>query len=115
MVTLALLTAGERPDSQTIKHALEYLRGFGPSDLHSTYAISLQTMVFAAADPAKDAVADRGPMSNGSKRPRSSPATLSTGRARGAIPSRSGAGPATIRTPSTHCWGCTPPAKSAFR
>jgi hypothetical protein len=54
MVTLALLTAGERPDSPAIKKALEYLRGFEPSDLHSTYAISLQTMVFAAADPAKD-------------------------------------------------------------
>ena len=56
MVTLALLTAGERPDSQTIRKALEYLRGFTPSDLHSTYAISLQTMVYAAADPAKDSV-----------------------------------------------------------
>ena len=54
MVTLALLTAGEKPDSPTISKALEYLRGFGPNDLHSTYAISLQTMVFAAADPAKD-------------------------------------------------------------
>ncbi len=54
MVTLALLTAGERPDSKNIKDALEYLRGFGPNDLHSTYAISLQTMVFATADPAKD-------------------------------------------------------------
>ncbi len=54
MVTLALLTAGERPDSKTIKDALEYLRGFDPGALHSTYAISLQTMVFAAADPAKD-------------------------------------------------------------
>ena len=48
------MTAGERPDSEKIKQALEYLRGFGPNDLHSTYAISLQTMVFAAADPAKD-------------------------------------------------------------
>ena len=54
MVTLALLTAGERADSQTIKKAVDYLRGFAPNDLHSTYAIALQTMVFAAADPAKD-------------------------------------------------------------
>ncbi len=44
----------KRPDSKNIKDALEYLRGFGPGDLHSTYAISLQTMVFATADPAKD-------------------------------------------------------------
>ncbi len=54
MVTLALLTAGERPDSPKIRKALEYLRGFDPGDLHSTYAISLQTMVFAAATPAVD-------------------------------------------------------------
>ena len=54
MVTLALLTAGERPDSPTIKKALDYLRGFERSDLHSTYAIALQTMVFAGAEPAKD-------------------------------------------------------------
>ncbi len=56
MVTLALLTAGEKPDSKAIRNALEYLRGFTPADLHSTYAISLQTMVYAAADPAKDSV-----------------------------------------------------------
>jgi RNA polymerase sigma factor (sigma-70 family) len=56
MVTLALLSAGETPDSQAIKGALEYLRRFGPRDLRSTYAISLQTMVYAAADPAKDEV-----------------------------------------------------------
>jgi Domain of unknown function (DUF4159)/Prenyltransferase and squalene oxidase repeat len=54
IVTLALLTAGERPDSPVIRKSLEYLRGFTPSDLHSTYAISLQTMVFAAADPERD-------------------------------------------------------------
>jgi hypothetical protein len=54
LVTLALLTAGERADSPTIRKALEYLRGFGPNDLHSTYAIALQTMVFAAADPERD-------------------------------------------------------------
>ena len=83
MVTLALLSAGERPDSPTIKGALEYLRRFGPGDLRSTYAISLQTMVFASAGPGEGRVADPGRMSNGWKRPRSSPATLSSGRARG--------------------------------
>jgi hypothetical protein len=56
MVTLALLTAGEKPDSPAIRKALDYLRGFSPNELHSTYAISLQTMVYAAADPAKDLV-----------------------------------------------------------
>ena len=56
MVTLALLTAGEKPESKAVRDALEYLRGFSPGDLRSTYAISLQTMVFAAADPAKDLV-----------------------------------------------------------
>ncbi len=54
LVTLALLTAGEKPDSPTIRKALEYLRGFGPDDLRSTYAISFQTMVFAAAEPERD-------------------------------------------------------------
>jgi hypothetical protein len=54
LVTLALLTAGEKPDSPTIARALEYLRGYGPQQLHNTYAIGLQTMVFAAADPERD-------------------------------------------------------------
>jgi hypothetical protein len=54
LITLALLTAGESPESQAIRKALEYLRGFGPKDLHSTYAVSLQTMVFAAAEPERD-------------------------------------------------------------
>jgi hypothetical protein len=51
LVTLALLTAGEKPSSPTIQKALQYLRKFGPDSLNSTYAISLQTMVYAAAEP----------------------------------------------------------------
>jgi len=54
LVTLALLTAGEKPDSPTVRKALDYLRGFGPNDLRSTYAISLQTQVFATAEPQRD-------------------------------------------------------------
>jgi RNA polymerase sigma factor (sigma-70 family) len=54
LVVLALLAAGEKPDSPSIRKSLEYLRGFRPNDLHSTYAISLQTMAYAAAEPAKD-------------------------------------------------------------
>jgi len=54
LVTLALLTAGEKPDSPTIRQALTYLRRFGPEALRSTYAIALQTMVFAAAEPQRD-------------------------------------------------------------
>jgi len=54
LVTLALLTAGEKPDSPAVSKALEYLRGFGPFELRSTYAISLQTQVFAAAEPYRD-------------------------------------------------------------
>ncbi len=54
LVTLALLTAGERTDSETIRKALELLRKLRPEDLRSTYAIGLQTMVFAAADPEQD-------------------------------------------------------------
>jgi RNA polymerase sigma factor (sigma-70 family) len=54
LVTLALLAAGEKPDSPTVEKALAYLRAFGPGDLRSTYAISLQTQVFAAARPERD-------------------------------------------------------------
>jgi hypothetical protein len=54
LVTLALLTAGERPDAPHIRRALEHLRRFGPEDLKSTYAIALQTMVFATAEPERD-------------------------------------------------------------
>ena len=54
LITLALLTAGEKPDSPAIQRALNFLRGFSPQRLDSTYAISLQTMVFAAAEPGRD-------------------------------------------------------------
>ena len=54
LVTLALLTAGERPDSPVIRKALDHLRRFGPDAARSTYAIALQTMVFAAAEPERD-------------------------------------------------------------
>ena len=60
LVALALLAAGEKPDSPGISKAIAYLRGFGPNDLNSTYAISLQTQVFAAAEPNRDQFADRG-------------------------------------------------------
>src|SRR5262249_13718806 len=51
LATLALLTAGEKPNSPVIQRALAFLRQFTPDKLNSTYAISLQTMVFAAAEP----------------------------------------------------------------
>jgi serine/threonine protein kinase len=54
LVALALFAAGEKADSPTIRKALAYLRRFGPGDLHNTYAISFQTMVFAAAEPERD-------------------------------------------------------------
>jgi serine/threonine protein kinase len=54
LVTLALLTAGEKTDSETIRKSLELLRKLRPEDLRSTYAIGLQTMVFAAAEPERD-------------------------------------------------------------
>jgi hypothetical protein len=52
LATLALLTAGERPDAPYLAQAIEYTQRFGPTDLNSTYAVSLQTMVYAAANPA---------------------------------------------------------------
>ncbi|MGP0064405.1 MAG: DUF4159 domain-containing protein [Isosphaeraceae bacterium] len=54
LVTLALLTAGEKPNTPGVRKALELLRRLGPDDLRSTYAIGLQTMVFAAAEPERD-------------------------------------------------------------
>ena len=54
LVTLALLAGDEKPESPAIRKALEYLRRFKPVDLKSTYAISLQTMAFAAALPEHD-------------------------------------------------------------
>ena len=60
LVTLALLTAGERPDSPAIARALNYLQRFSAVDLNSTYAVSLQTMVFAAADPQRFTLAING-------------------------------------------------------
>jgi hypothetical protein len=54
LVVLALLSAGEPVSSPSIKQALEFLRKSGPEELKSTYAVALQTMVFAAADPSGD-------------------------------------------------------------
>ncbi len=54
LVVLALLTAGEPANSPVISRALDYLRNFGPDELKSTYAVSLQTMVFAAGEPERD-------------------------------------------------------------
>ncbi len=54
LVTLALLSARERPDSPPISKALALLRRFGPAELRNTYAIALQTLVFTEAEPAQD-------------------------------------------------------------
>ena len=54
LVTLALLNAGEKTDSPAVHRAVNYLRSFTPDQLNSTYAIALQTMVYAAAEPDQD-------------------------------------------------------------
>ncbi len=54
LVTLALMTAGEKPGSPKVQLALEFLRQFQPDQLNSTYSVGLQTMVFAAAEPVRD-------------------------------------------------------------
>jgi hypothetical protein len=54
LVTLALLTAGEKPNTPEIHKALEFLRKFGPDELGATYSIGLQTMVYALAEPERD-------------------------------------------------------------
>jgi hypothetical protein len=54
LATLALLTAGEKPESPNVHAALVFLRRFDPDQLNSTYAIALQTMLYAAAEPEQD-------------------------------------------------------------
>ena len=49
-----MLAAGEKSDSLAIVKALAFLRKFGPEKLRNTYAISLQTMVYATAEPERD-------------------------------------------------------------
>ena len=51
LATLALLTAGEPVTDKTVRRAMDYLRGIEPSE---TYAVSLQTMVFAMAGLPED-------------------------------------------------------------
>ena len=106
LVTLALLTAGE-PVRLADDHqgARVPARTSGPTSLNSTYAIALQTMVFAAAEPDTRPAARSPPTSTGSSRPRSSPATASSGPARGPT-RRSRTGTATTRTRSTPCSAC---------
>ncbi len=56
LCTLALLNCGVELDDDAMRRALEWLR-----DLHSdkTYVVSLQTMVFARAEPEKDLMSIR--------------------------------------------------------
>ena len=51
LVTLALLQAGCEVDDPAVEKALKHIRQFRPD---STYAASLQTMVFCYADPVRD-------------------------------------------------------------
>jgi hypothetical protein len=51
LATLALLTAGEPADSLHVARGLANLMQTSPVELNNTYAIALQTMAFAAADP----------------------------------------------------------------
>ena len=64
LITLALLTAGETPESPPIRKALEYLRRFEPNDLHSTYAIASRPWFSLRPNPIAIGCGWR-PMSNG--------------------------------------------------
>ena len=112
LVTLALLTAGEKPNGPTISKALALLRQLGPADLRSTYAIGLQTMVFAAAEPERDQLRIAANV-EWLERAQIRPAIRSSGPDRGATPIINAARTATTPTPSTPCWGCTRPARWA--
>ena len=54
LAALALLASGEKPNARALQKSLSFLRGYGPEELRGTYAVSLQTMVFAAAEPDND-------------------------------------------------------------
>lgn len=51
LTLLALLTAGESPQSEAIQNGLRYLRGIKPNH---TYTVALQTMAFAQAGAGED-------------------------------------------------------------
>jgi hypothetical protein len=51
LATLALLTCGEKPNSQPIQKTLPYIRGLKPAN---TYVVALQSMVLAEVGEAKD-------------------------------------------------------------
>src|SRR5205085_10028210 len=51
LCTLALLNAGEKPDSKPIRRALAHIR---ERPLRHTYEVSLELMVLSAVEPAKD-------------------------------------------------------------
>jgi len=51
LCTLALLNSGIEPQQESMQRALKYLRGLSPAQ---TYVVSLQAMVFCAAEPRKD-------------------------------------------------------------
>ena len=53
LVTLALLTAGESPNSEPIRRAIDGLCNVQVPPASETYTTALMTMVFAAADPEK--------------------------------------------------------------
>lgn len=53
LVTLALLTAGQSVDEPTVARALQAVRPHAPGPSFGTYAVSLQTMALAAADPVR--------------------------------------------------------------
>jgi hypothetical protein len=52
LAVLALLTAGEPVDGPCVSSALAYTSRLGPPELGGTYAVALQTMALAAANPA---------------------------------------------------------------
>ena len=99
LVTLALLTAGEKADSPTIQRGARVparLRpGAAPQHLRHRAPDHGLRRRRARARPA----ADRSPTSTGWSRPRSSRATASPGRARGPTPSSSAAGRRQLQHP----------------
>ena len=105
LCTLALLNAGVEPDDAQMQKALDYLRKIKPE---RTYVVSLQTMVFARAEPERDRVLIRRNVKWLEEH-----ADRRGADYKGAWTYPGMAATATTRTPSSPCWPCTRPSASA--
>ena len=124
LCTLALLNCGIEPDDDAMQRALEWLRR-----LHSdqTYVVSLQTMVFARAEPEKDLMSirdnvawlEKTQIGRRSRQPQQRQrlvfGSLDLSENDEPAPRWLRWSAATIPIRNLPCWRCTKPSRSACR